>query len=169
MKRLLLLLVSISLFGQVFATDLETKLKQKVSPKFNGISISDVLNLFARQHALNLVVSGEVTGKVNVQLNDVTLADALNTILKSMGYHYIVENDVLMVKPYAQDVNGELVSKVFTLKYTNGFFVMDAIEPLLSSKGKMMPFVVQAEENEADRRASSIVVTDLWENLKQIE
>jgi type IV pilus assembly protein PilQ len=153
----------------VFATDLATKLEQKVSPRFRGTSIGEVLNLFARQHALNLVVSGEVTGKVSIQMYNVTLADALNSILKSLGYHYIIENEVLLVKSFEREVNGETITKVFNLDYTNAYFLMNTLKPMLSSKGQITPLLVESVEDEKDQRSSVMVVSDLWENVRAIE
>ncbi len=163
------LIILIVFYSSVFANDLATKLAQKVSPRFNGTSISEVLNLFARQHSLNLVVSGDVKGRVSVQLYNVSLADALNTILKSLGYHYIIENDVLLVKAFENDVNGEKVTKVINLNYTNAFFIMNTLRPLLSTKGQMMPLLAEAEKEEAEQRGSTLIINDLWENVKQIE
>ncbi|HHM02276.1 MAG TPA: hypothetical protein ENJ15_04630, partial [Caldithrix abyssi] len=166
LKIAIIILLSISLLQ---AGDLEEKLSQKVSPKFNGASITEVLKLFARQHSLNLVVSGDVKGRVSVQLFDVTLADALNTILKSMGYHYVVENDVLLVKPYNKEMNGERVTRVYALKYLNGFHLMTTLQPLLSSKGKITPLLAETVKEEKDQRSNILVVSDLWENIRDID
>jgi len=148
---------------------LKTKLDLKVSPKFDGASIVEVLKLFARQHSLNLVVGSDVNGRVNVHLYNVTLADALNTILKSNGYHYVIENEVLVVKSFDTNVNGELATRVFNLNYSNAFHLALTLQPLLSVKGKMMPLLSETVAEEKDKRASVLVVTDLWENVKQIE
>ncbi len=166
LKIAVIILLGLSLLQ---AGDLEKKLQQKVSPKFNGASITEVLKLFARQHSLNLVVSGDVKGRVSVQLFNVTLADALNTILKSMGYHYIVENDVLLVKPFNKNINGERVTRVFILKYLNGYHLMATLQPLLSSKGKMTPLLAEAVKDESQQRSNILVVSDLWENIRDIE
>lgn len=167
MKTKLILLFLI-LVSHIYATDLNTKLQQKVSPQFNGASIVEVLNLLARQHALNIVVSDEIKGRVNVRLTNVTLKDALNTILKSRGYHYVIDNDVLLIKGFAENVNGELTSKVFNLKYTNAFFLEATLMQMLSPKGKVVPILDEPTKEESERRGSKIVVTDLWENVNQI-
>ncbi len=155
-------------FHLLSASGVKEKLQQIVSPKFNGASITEVLKLFARQNGLNLVVSGDVKGRVSVQLNRVTLADALNSILKSMGYHYVVDNDVLIVKPFNKAMNGERVTRIFQLKYLNAFFLMNTITPLLSKKGKMVPLLPENGKNEKDLRSNILLVTDLWENIQQI-
>ncbi len=168
MKIRIILIVTL-LFSSVHAMDLQQKLSQKVSPQFDGASITEVLRLFSRQYAINMVVGDGVTGRVSVQLSDVTLADAINSILKSKGYHYVIENDVLLVKAFGDDVNGELQSKVFQLSYLNAYHLMETVSPMLSEKGKITPLMAQSEKEESDLRSNILVVTDLWENIKNIE
>ncbi|RMH65718.1 MAG: hypothetical protein D6677_01815 [Calditrichaeota bacterium] len=166
MRIVWIVLISITF---LFSGSLEEKLQQKVSPKFNGASITEVLKLFARQHALNLVVSGEVKGRVSVQLYNVTLASALNTILKSLGYHYIVKDGVILVKSFDKDVNGEKSTRVYALKYLNAFNLIPTLTPLLSAKGKLTPLLAEPEEKETEMRSNILVVNDLWENINAID
>jgi len=167
--KIRIILIVILLFSSIQAMDLQQKLSQKVSPQFDGASITEVLRLFSRQYAINMVVGDGVTGRVSVQLSDVTLADAINSILKSKGYHYVIENDVLLVKAFGDDVNGELQSKVFQLSYLNAYHLMETVSPMLSEKGKITPLLAQSEKEEFDLRSNILVVTDLWENVKNIE
>ena len=120
-----------------FSQDLTAKLNQKISPNFSGTSLDNALRLFAQQYSLNLIMSSDVQGRVNVQLYNVSLSDALNAILKVNGYHYIVENDVILVKPFDTNINGELETHVFKLLYLDGFKLKTTLEPLLSPKGKI--------------------------------
>jgi len=164
--RIIFLLLMISTLA--FGTNLEKQLQTRVSPKFVGASIQEVLRIFARQYSLNLVVGGEVQGTVTIQLDNVTLGDALNAILKAYGYHYIVENDVILVKPFDQDVNGELVTKVLKLKYLDGNLAKNTLVPLLSPKGKIETLMSELTDDELDKRSNILVVTDVWENVQQI-
>jgi type IV pilus secretin PilQ/predicted competence protein len=151
------------------ASDIDEKLNLQVSPKFVGASIQEVLRVLSRQYSLNLVVGDEIRGSVTVQLDNVTLSDALNAILKSHGYHYVVYDNVIYVKAFDQDINGELSTKVFQLKYLDGFNLKTTLETLLSSKGKIEPIVSEKVKEETDQRSDILVVTDMWENVKAIE
>ena len=151
------------------ASDIEEKLNMQVSPKFVGASIQEVLRVLSRQYSLNMVVGDEIRGSVTVQLDKVTLSDALNAVLKSHGYHYIVDDNVIYVKAFDQDINGELSTKVFQLKYLDGFNIKPTLEPLLSSKGEIEPLISEKEEKETDQRSDILVVTDLWENIRTLE
>ena len=163
------LLILLFITGNIFAQDLQEKLQQKVSPRFFDTPITQVLKLFSQQSGLNMVVSDEIEGRISIQLYDVTLENALNAILKPLGYHYVVENEVILVKPFDVNMNGELVSRVFKLNYTNAFFLSTTLAPMLSPKGKMIPLLEESEKEEIDQRASTLVVTDLLENIQRIE
>lgn len=168
-NRMWVVLISLILYTSLLSgASLQETLQTRVSPKFVGASIQEVLRLFAHQYALNLVVGGDVTGKVTVQLEDVTLADALNAILKTNGYHYIVENDVILVKPFDRDVNGELVTRVFPLRYLDGFELKKTLEPMLSPKGKIEALNSEPGAEEEEKRSDLLVVTDVWENIESI-
>jgi type IV pilus secretin PilQ/predicted competence protein len=156
------------LITNLSASEIEEKLNMQVSPKFVGASIQEVLRVLSRQYSLNLVVGNEIRGSVTVQLDNVTLSDALNAVLKSNGYHYVVDNNIIYVKPFSEDINGELSTKVFQLKYLDGYNLKSTLEPLLSTKGKLEPLISEKVQDESDRRSDILVVTDLWENVKAI-
>lgn len=157
------------LIANLLASDIDQKLNMQVSPKFVGASIQEVLRVLSRQYSLNMVVGDEIRGNVTVQLDNVTLSDALNAVLKSHGYHYVVDNNVIYVKAFDQDVNGELSAKVFQLKYLDGFNLKATLEPLLSSKGRIEPLISERVKEEINQRSDIIVVTDLWENIRTLE
>lgn len=157
------------LLSSLNAKDISEILNQKVSVSFAGASIPEVLQIFAKQYSLNLVVSDDIIGRITLQLDNVSLEDALNAILKSHGYHYIIEDDVLIVKSFEQDVNGELTTQVFSLDYLDGIFLLATIQPLLSTKGRAEALISEQEEAVADQRSDLLIVTDLWENINEIK
>lgn len=164
-KNLFIIVFTIVSLCGLFARDIDEILNQNVSTKFAGASIQEVLRVLARQYSLNLVVGGDIQGSVTVQLDNVTLSDVLNSILKTHGYHYVVDNNVILVKPFELNINGELSTKVFKLKYLDGFNLKTTLEPLLSPKGKLEALISENVKDEIDKRSDIIVVTDLWENI----
>ncbi|GAB4371661.1 MAG: hypothetical protein Kow0042_14540 [Calditrichia bacterium] len=148
--------------------DLSRQLSQKISANFQNTSLPDVLRILASQYNLNIVVGEGVAGRVTIQLTDVSLEDALKSILISHGCHYIVQNDIILVKSFEEQVNGELTSQVFRLKYLDGVELVPTLQPLLSEKGKIQPLISEKEKDEFKRRSDMIVVTDVWENVKDI-
>ncbi len=148
--------------------ELNERLNKRISANFQKTSITDVLRILASQNNLNLVVGDGVKGAVTMQLTDVTLEDALNAILKSHGCHYVIQNDILLVKSFENQVNGELTSRVFKLNYLDGFLLRETLTPLLSTKGKIECLVSEPEKEDIDKRSDVMVVTDVWENLKTV-
>ncbi len=166
-RILIISLVAIwSVYGQ---TDLAEKLSKKISANFQRTALTDVLRILSSQNNLNLVVGDGVSGRVTIQLTDVLLKDALNTILKSHGCHYVVKSDILLVKSFSEEVNGELESRVIKLKYVDGLDIKSTLEPLLSKKGKIEALLAEKEQDEFKRRSNLVVVTDVWENVRAIE
>ncbi|MFZ0388916.1 MAG: secretin and TonB N-terminal domain-containing protein [Calditrichia bacterium] len=167
--RMLILLMMMAVTCIQAQPGLQETLNRKISAHFQNTSLPDVLRLLARQNGLNLVVGSTVNGAVTIQLTDVSLADALNAILKSHGYHYVVQNEILLVKPFELEVNGELETRIFKLNYLDGFQLETTVAPLLSSKGKIQPLISENEKDEILRRSDILVVTDVWENLNKME
>jgi type IV pilus assembly protein PilQ len=149
--------------------DVSELLAKKISTNFQNTSLPDVLRILASQTNLNLVIGDDVSGRVTIQLSGVTLEDALNAILKSKGYHFITQNDIVLVKKFENDVNGELSNSVINLKYLDGFKLKTSLEPLLSEKGKLEALISQNEEDVLKQRSDILVVTDVWENVRTIE
>ncbi len=168
-KKILLAILLLFIFNSFAQSqDNSQKLKQKISTSFVNTPLERAVRILAQQYNLNIIVSGQVKGNITTNLNDVPLGDALNAILKSQGYHYIYGDNMLIVKPQALNVNGELETQIFRLKYVDGFSLKTAITPLLSPKGKIEALLAEPEANDKLIRSNILVVTDLWENIKQI-
>ncbi|MBD3223582.1 MAG: hypothetical protein GF313_02565 [Caldithrix sp.] len=166
---IIFLLIGLNLTPVRGDDDLLQTLQKKVSPNFVRTPVTSAMRVFARQHGLNVVIPDQLEGSITVQLTNVTLESALNTILKSMGYHYVIEDDIILVKSMQMNVTGELSTKLFTLNYLDAFRLENTIKPLLSSKGKTSTLLSDAEPDGKEKRASILVVTDYRENIKQIE
>ncbi len=152
-----------------YSVDISKVLKQKISTNFVNTSLERVIRVLSNQYNLNIIVGGDASGRVTIQLTNVELGSALNAILKSQGYHYIVGNDVLFVKPEKMNVNGELETRIFNLKYIDGFSLKNSLLPMLSEKGKIEALLSEKEENEKFNRSHILVITDFWENVQRID
>ncbi len=115
-----------------------------------------------------MVFADNISGTVTVQLSNVTLANALNTILKTHGYHYILDDDIILIKPLNFGINNELQNEVFHLRYLDGYKLRETLMPLLSSKGKIAPLLSEKGEKEEEQRANILLATDYRENLAQV-
>jgi len=169
-KKVSLTIISLFFLFQInaFALTTDKVLKQKISTNFVNTSLERVIRVLSNQYGLNIIIGGGTAGKVTIQLTNVTLGDALDAILKSQGYHYVLGENVLYVKPLKMDVSGELVTKIFDLKYLEGFSLKTSLTPLLSTKGKMEALLSEPEEDDKLNRSHIIVVSDFRENIQVI-
>ncbi len=144
-------------------------LKKIVNLEFRATDIKDVLRLISRQYGLNLVISSEIKGEVSLSLNNVSLQDALTAILNANGFHYVVENDILLVKALNRSVLGELDSRVYKLHYTDAIDVLETVNTLLTAKGSAQVMHLVKTEEVKEMRSDILVVSDLPENLNRID
>lgn len=166
MRVILLVFVLIS-FSR--SGNLEQVLQQRVSPTFLGVAIKDALRMFAQQYHFNYVFSGDGKGIVNVRLTNVPLSDALEYMLKPNGYHYLVKNNVLIIKPLRDNFYGERETKIYQLQYVDAIKIKNTLKNFLSSTGKIETLLTDKQDSQEPDRSNILIVSDLPENLKIID
>jgi type IV pilus assembly protein PilQ len=145
----------------------------------NEADIGNVLRLLSRQSKLNIIASKDVTGKVTLSLHRVTLKEALENILRANGYTYIVDGDVILVKPAEKWNLTERVTRVYRLRNVDAYNLKKTIEKITSDQAKITVFsrnflaeeegAQQGTTGENQRRSSTLIVTDLPENIRRID
>ncbi len=161
---LLIVLISYSVSG-----NLDNVLQQRVSPTFMGVSLKDAVRMFAQQYHFNYVFSGGGKGIVNVRLTNIPLGNALEYMLKPSGYHFLVKNDVLIIKPLKENFYGERETKIYQLQYVDGIKIKNTLKTFLSTKGKIEALVTDKQDEKEKDRSNILIVSDLPENLKIID
>ncbi len=134
MKRTIITTIATLLLTAQVSGEPDLK-SMRLSLEFESAPLAVVLNMIARQHQLNLVVSSDVEGEVTVRLEDVDVATALDAILTPRGYNYYLHNNVIVVKPMETDALDELQSRIITLRYLDPITAKKALEARLSPKG----------------------------------
>jgi type IV pilus assembly protein PilQ len=148
---------------------IQNKLDQKVtSLEFRDTNIRDLLRMLSRQYNLNIVVNSEVAGRVSVSLTNVTVENVLKTVLNSQGYHYIIDDDIIMVKAFEHNVYGETKNKLFRLKYIDANELSETLLPLMTQKGDIRVLQLVKTENLEERRSDILLVKDIPSSLEQI-
>jgi len=72
---------------------------QKVTFDFKGIDIQNALKLIAEMSNLNIIMSGDVSGKLTMHLVDVPWDQALDLILQTEGLGKIRQGNVMRIAP----------------------------------------------------------------------
>lgn len=120
--------------------------------------IQAALRQLAARAGVNLIMGDEVLGKVTVHLEGVPYEDAMRLIAESKGYAFVKENNVVKVKS-RESLEAEPVElRVFTLDYAKAEDVKRAVEPGLTSRGKI----------QVDTRSNSMIISDTPSNLLKL-
>jgi len=129
-----------------------------VTMDFKDADISNVLRILSYKSGMNIVAGKDVTGLITIRLTDVPWEKALDIILRTYGYVYEREGNIIRVATTANLENEELVTEVFSLNYANAKNVPQAIGEMLSSRGKV----------KFDERTNLLIVTDIATNIYKI-
>ncbi len=168
-KYLILLLFLFPITAHLQVDDvLKAKLNQKTSMEFRDTNIKDLLRLLARQNSLNIVLGPEIAGRVSVSLTNVAVKDLLHSVLNSLGFHYIIDNNIILVKSFERAISSEIETKVFKLKYQDAYDLLESFATMLTAKGKIQVLQLVKTEKIEDKRSDILVVSDISENVEKI-
>ena len=148
--------------------------KQKpISLDVQEAEIGTVLRSLAGFSGTNIVASPRVTGKVTVKLEEVPWIEALDVILKSHSFDYVEEQGIYRIDTAAElreeklaverarkqvEDLAKLELDVVTLHYANAEEVKDALEKMLTERGRI----------DVDVRTNSLLVNDIIERVGMI-
>lgn len=119
-----------------------------VTLDFKEADIRNVLKIISYKAGVNIVTTPEVIGNVTIRLVDVPWDKALDVILKTYGFGYEKQGNIITVAPIdkltslkKQEVElsqvQPTVTEVFNLKYIDAQDAKKALEPQLSVRGKI--------------------------------
>jgi type IV pilus assembly protein PilQ len=111
--------------------------EQTLSLTLEDVPITTALNMIAAQNNLNLVIAGEVDGRVTLRLENVKVTTALDAILTANGFNYFLKDNVIIVKRVGSEATGELETRVVNLKYIHPSMAEKAVASLKSPRGSV--------------------------------
>lgn len=133
---------------------LETEM---ITLDFKEAEIQTVLKALARKARVNIVTGKEVVGLVTIHLEGVTWEQALDTIVKTYGFAYEKDENVILVSTMEEtkarrEAMKELVeiepvvTKVIQLNYLDAADVKTFLEPQLTAQGKISVLTVTGQK-----------------------
>ena len=145
-------------------------LQQTVSLRFRDATIQDVVRLLFVSYGLNMILHPDLIDgddeTITLLLKDVTIEVALSLILKMNGYDWYLDNEIIIVKPLDVTLQGELITKVYDLKFADGNMIASALgNGVLSAKGSSVAFTTGIEGSFNDK----LMVTDTEAYLPAVE
>lgn len=143
-----------------------------------------VLELLAQMAGINILTSPEVVGKVTVNLQGVTLEAALDGLLRTRGYLYQREGDMVFVMTAREAearrmASRKVLTKIYQPNYINVKELQQLVQPILTpTLGKVSitsPSSVGIAENATDAGGDSLsqrdalLVQDYEEVINEID
>lgn len=143
----------------------------RVSLNFKNAKLENVVRMLVSQDNLNLIMSDAVKGKVTVSLSDVLLETALDAILHVNDYEWFIQDNIIIIQPMTtkKTMSGELLTRMFRLNYINGDMASEAVNEVLSSRGKIRAISSTYSSNVEPGEKDILLVTDLPANFSLID
>ena len=140
------------------ADESEEKTASKVTLDFKDADINNVLRILSLKSGVNIVAGPEVQGTVTIRLSDVPWEKALEVVLRTYGYVYEHEGNIIRVTSREKVEQEDLVTETFVLNYSTAPEVSDAIKEMLSERGKVKSVT----------RTNTVIVTDAASNVFKV-
>ncbi|MBI4777936.1 AMIN domain-containing protein [Candidatus Desantisbacteria bacterium] len=131
---------------------------QTISMDFKDADLLDVLRLIAHKVGVNIVPGATVKGIITLRLDNVPWETAMDIILKTQGYTYFKEGNIIRVDT-KENLVGETMTRVVTLNYAMANEAVSIVAGALTPVGKAC----------ADVRTNAIIITDTVGNFPRIE
>lgn len=131
----------------------ETELSspENVTLDFNDADIRSVLRIISLKSGVNIVAGEEVKGPVTVRLVDVPWEKALSVVLKTYGFAYERDGNIIRVTTLGNLATEALETEIFALTHAKSDEAVKTLQEMLSERGSMR----------ADARTNVLIVTDV--------
>ncbi len=129
-----------------------------VTIDFKEADIQSVLRILSYKSGVNIIAGKDVTGLVTIRLVDVPWEKALDMVLKTYGYAYDREDNIIRITTAESLKKEDLSTQVYSLNYSQAAEVEQSIANVLSDRGRVR----------ADVRSNTLIVTDMPTVLQRI-
>jgi type IV pilus assembly protein PilQ len=146
---------------------------KKISLETSEMDIRDVFKLIADESGVNLILSDEVKGTISLKLRQVPWDQALIMIMKAKKLGYTRSGNVIRIDSIAdlrteeddavkmaiaQKATDPLKVRLIPVSYAKIDDLKTQVTPFLSERGKVV----------GDTRTSSLVISDIAENIERV-
>ena len=141
-------------------SQLEMKMKKKVSIDVSDVPIEMVIRQLAEQVDVDFIKSPKVTGNVTVTLTGVSVEEALQSILDVHGCAYIKGENVVRIlsREEMPEISERMVTETFEIIYADVTEVVKALDKFKSPQGSVSSI----------QGTSHIIVTDTEGKVRDI-
>ncbi len=129
-----------------------------VTIDFKEADIQSVLRILSYKSGVNIIAGKDVTGLVTIRLIDVPWEKALDMVLKTYGYAYDRQDNIIRITTLENLKKEEMSTQVYTLNYAQAAEMEKSIKDVLTEKGTVR----------ADERSNTLIVTDIPTSLQRV-
>jgi len=129
-----------------------------ITMDFKDADINNVLRILSYKSGVNIVTGKDVQGLVTIRLTDVPWEKALDVILRTYGFSYEREGNIIRVTTVQGLEKEELATEVFVLNYAKASSVIESIRDILTERGRVR----------FDERTNVLIVSDIPTNIYKI-
>lgn len=145
---------------------------KKISIETNNMDVRDALSFITEESGVNMVITEDVKGPINLKLRQVPWDQALVVIMKAKKLGYARQGNVLRIAPLA-DLKAEeddatklaqskrtiepLKVRMFPVSYAKVEDLEKKVKEFLGERGRVI----------GDTRTNALVVTDIEDNLER--
>lgn len=122
---------------------------------FKEADINTVLRVMSLKSKINIVAGPEVQGNVTIRLENVPWEKALQVVLRTYGYVYERDGNIIRVTTRENLAAEPLVTQTFILNYTKATEIQNAVQDMLTERGRI----------KTAERTNMIVISDIPTNL----
>lgn len=141
------------------ASPAETTAPGNVTVDFKEADIQNVLRILSYKSGVNIVAGKDVTGVVTIRLVDVPWEKALDVVLKTYGYAYDRDDNIIRVTTLENLKKEELSTEVYVLNYSMASEVEKSVTNVLSERGRIR----------SDARSNTLIITDMPTTLQRVQ
>lgn len=124
---------------------------ENVSLDFSEADIRSVLRIISLKSGVNIIAGAEVKGPVTVRLVDVPWEKALSVVLKTYGFTYERDGNIIRVTTLGNLATEALETEIYSLTHAKASEVVTTLQEMLTERGSMRP----------DDRTNVLIVTDI--------
>lgn len=121
-----------------FGQGLQESLNRPVTLNYTDTPIKILFRIMSKSYNFNYVIGDLGEERVTINMVNTPLRDALNAILLPFGYHYFVQDSILVIKSISKSPTSELASFVYQCRYKSANYLSEYIRPALSENGQIV-------------------------------
>lgn len=125
---------------------------------FKEADINTVLRVMSLKSKINIVAGPEVQGTVTIRLENVPWEKALQVVLRTYGYVYERDGNIIRVTTRDNLAQEPLVTQTYILNYSKASEIQTSVQDMLTERGRV----------KISERTNTLVLTDIPTNLYSI-